>query len=340
MVLFKRGISLLGFAFIAVLPFVQCDFVPSVPEPTCIKNATHCSCVEKSYRSLIPSAFESGRCTLDVERTGAVCSCPGSSLCERDVEPCGSNKLRAVGAFDVDGTVDCEELEGGDCERASEPQHCSAAVNVFVDGKLGGCVSTIPVMSDVDDAYGYSSWRANNIENVEYDMINLRFIETRANNELHFCVIYGNWRVGELEKPYEEEASRLEKAEITAAFPLYFEIKDDPSDVYEGEGTTKVNTAHAHYATKSDGYCLGPLLGDGSGVRAKFYDLNNILGVNVQTFNPATFGTSNLFKWDFADYRNGDDLKPDGRSDGDESVVVDFQPTCECAADDEITGFR
>eukprot|EP00182_Erythrolobus_australicus_P002321 CAMPEP_0185829182 /NCGR_PEP_ID=MMETSP1353-20130828/97_1 /TAXON_ID=1077150 /ORGANISM="Erythrolobus australicus, Strain CCMP3124" /LENGTH=340 /DNA_ID=CAMNT_0028526943 /DNA_START=81 /DNA_END=1103 /DNA_ORIENTATION=- len=305
---------------------------PELPEPSCIMNSTHCSCLEKSYRSLIASPERFGRCILDEERIGASCSCPGTSICERSVEPCGTKKLRATGPMAEDGTVPCEALPDAQCERASNPKHCTGAVNVFIDGVAKGCIKTIPVLSDVDDAYGYASYRANNIENVEYDYINLRFIETRANEDLHFCVIYGNWRIGEIVNPNDPTLSRKEKSEVTAKFPMFFEIKDDPSDSYFGDGTSTVRTSHAHYAHKSDGYCLGPLLGDGSGVRARFYDLDNILGVNVQTFNENTFSVTNLAKWDFADHRSATELRTTGQADGDESVIVDFQAACECAA--------
>jgi len=294
-------------------------------------NSTHCSCSEKSYRSLIASTERFGHCMLDEERTGASCSCPGTSICERSVEPCGTKKLRATGPMVEDGTVPCEAMPDAQCERASRPKHCTGAVNVYIDGVVQGCVNTIPVISDVDDAYGYGSARANNIENVEYDFINLRFIETRANEELHFCVIYGNWRIGEMVFPNDPTLSRKEKSMVTAHTPLHFEIRDDPNDYYSGDGTMNVTTSHAHYAYKSDGYCLGPLLGDGSTVRAKFFDLDYMLGVSVQTYNENTFSVSNLAKWTFADLRSADELRTTGQADGDESVIVDFQPACECA---------
>jgi len=212
------------------------------------------------------------------------------------------------------------------------PPLCSGGVQIFVDGDAAGCIKSIPANTDVDEAYGYADFQANNIENLEYDYINLRFVNTLVDGELHFCTIYGNWQIGQQVNPNDPTLSRQEKATITAAFPLGIEIRDDPGDDYAGDGTTQVDTDHEHYAYKSDGFCLGPLLGDGSSIKAQYYDLNNMLGVNVQTYNSATGAIENLVTWNFADNRPASDLQPDGRSNGDEAVLVEFKPSCVCAA--------
>mmetsp|Transcript_1645 Transcript_1645/g.3494 ORF Transcript_1645/g.3494 Transcript_1645/m.3494 type:complete len:337 (-) Transcript_1645:14-1024(-) len=300
------------------------------PKESCVNNATHCTCIDSTYRRLIPiEGSYPKKCTIDpVEIESNKCACPGTSLCEREIFPC--SKTQAVGEVDTSGEVVCTEIQDASCKKVMKPEPCSHHVNVFVNGEKAGCVNNVPVSSNVDEAYGYGDAKAQNIENVEYDRINLRLIETTMNNELHLCVIYGNWKVGEVELPNDPELSRKEKSKITADFPLFIEIKDDPNDFYSGDGTTEILTQHAHYAHKSDGYCLGPLLGDGSGIRAEFYDLDNIFGLNVQTYSKDTLSIENLAKWSFADYLPASALQADGRSDGDESVVVDFKPTCSC----------
>uniref|UniRef100_A0A7S1TJJ3 Uncharacterized protein n=1 Tax=Erythrolobus australicus TaxID=1077150 RepID=A0A7S1TJJ3_9RHOD len=303
---------------------------PVDPDGSCVNNATHCTCIASNYRTLIEVAGSSPKmCSLNPDEfEGHKCACPGNALCEREEFSC--NKLKAVGEFGANGQVRCDEVIDGRCIKAFNPDVCSSFVNVFVDGTLAGCVANVPVTTNVDDAYGYGSARANNIENVEYDRINLRLVETTANEDVHLCVIYGNWQVGELVNPYDPTLSRKEKSRITADFPLHLEIKDDPNDFYAGDGTTELLTSHQHYAYKSDGFCIGPLLSDGGGFRAEFYDLDNMLGINVQTYNNQTGSIENLARWSFADHRSAGELREDGRANGDESVVVDFQPTCQC----------
>uniref|UniRef100_A0A7S1XH58 Uncharacterized protein n=1 Tax=Erythrolobus australicus TaxID=1077150 RepID=A0A7S1XH58_9RHOD len=303
---------------------------PVDSESSCVNNATHCTCVVNNYRTLIEVAGSSPKmCTLNPEEfEGHKCSCPGNALCEREEFSC--NKLKAIGEFGANGQVRCEEIVDAQCLKAVNPDICSTHVNVFVDGTLAGCVTNVPVATNVDDAYGYASARANNIENVEYDRVNLRLIETTANEDVHLCVIYGNWQIGELVNPDDPTLSRKEKSKITADFPLHYEIKDDPSDTYNGDGTTQLLTSHQHYAYKSDGFCIGPLLSDGGGFRAEFYDLDNMLGLNVQTYDSQTGSIENLARWSFADHRPAGELREDGRANGDESVVVDFKPTCQC----------
>eukprot|EP00183_Erythrolobus_madagascarensis_P004873 CAMPEP_0185856690 /NCGR_PEP_ID=MMETSP1354-20130828/29128_1 /TAXON_ID=708628 /ORGANISM="Erythrolobus madagascarensis, Strain CCMP3276" /LENGTH=337 /DNA_ID=CAMNT_0028558951 /DNA_START=58 /DNA_END=1071 /DNA_ORIENTATION=- len=299
------------------------------PQASCVSNETHCTCLPTQHRRLVKIPDTNPQmCYLDpMEFESHKCACPGNALCEKLEFAC--EKLEAFGEFNAEGHVPCTEVRDPTCYGAGNPEPCSAHVNVFVDGVLKGCVDNIPVDSNVDDAYGYGDYKAQNIENVELDYINLRFIETTQNSELHFCVIYGNWKLGEVLHP-NGAFDRHEKAKITADFPLHIEIKDDASDFYAGDGTNEVLTEHTHYASKSDGYCLGPLLGDGSGVRAEFYDLNNIFGLNVQTYDSDTTSIVNLANWAFADHRPATDLQADGHSNGDESVIVEFRPTCTC----------
>mmetsp|Transcript_12604 Transcript_12604/g.27486 ORF Transcript_12604/g.27486 Transcript_12604/m.27486 type:complete len:336 (+) Transcript_12604:124-1131(+) len=296
---------------------------------SCVNNATHCTCVEgKTYRPLVEIEGTSPKmCRLNDEVEGNKCGCPGTALCEKEVFSC--SKLQATGEFNELGQVACTEIIDGTCEKASKPEQCSQNVNVFVNGDKAGCVRNVPVESNVDDAYGYGDWKAQNVENVQFDRVNLRLIETTANSEIHLCVIYGNWKLGEASYSTDSDTREV-KSKITADFPLNFEIQDDPNDQYGGDGTTEISTFHRYIATKSDGYCIGPLVGDGSGFRAEFYDMDFMAGLNVQTYNEVTSGIENLASWSFNDHIPAVALRPDGRANGDESVVVDFKPTCSC----------
>mmetsp|Transcript_11419 Transcript_11419/g.24624 ORF Transcript_11419/g.24624 Transcript_11419/m.24624 type:complete len:336 (+) Transcript_11419:168-1175(+) len=296
---------------------------------SCVNNATHCTCVEGAlYRPLIEIEGSSPKmCRLNPEIEGNKCACPGTALCEKETFSC--SKLQATGEFNEFGQVACTEIIDATCEKANKPEPCSSNVNVFVNGAKAGCVRNVPVASNVDDAYGYGDAKAQNVENVQFDRINLRLIETTTNNEIHMCVIYGNWKLGEASHASDGDVREV-RSKVTAGFPLNFEIQDDPGDVYGGDGTNEITTFHRYWATKSDGYCIGPLVGDGSGFRAEFYDLDFMEGLNVQTYNEATTGIDNLASWSFADHVPAVALRPDGRTNGDESVVVDFQPTCSC----------
>mmetsp|Transcript_17387 Transcript_17387/g.37750 ORF Transcript_17387/g.37750 Transcript_17387/m.37750 type:complete len:338 (+) Transcript_17387:71-1084(+) len=299
------------------------------PEDSCVSNATHCTCLQHTHKKLMKVPNTNPQmCVLDpVEYESHKCSCPGNALCERLEFSC--EKLETFGDFNELGQVACTEVTDATCFGVDHPEPCSENVNVFVDGTLAGCVRNIPVASNVDDAYGYGDAKAQNVENVEFDRINIRLIETTVNNDLHMCMIYGNWKVGEASHTSDGDIREV-RSKISAGFPLNFEIKDDPSDQYFNDGTPEIGTFHRYWATKSDGFCLGPLLGDGSGFRAEFYDLKFLHGLNVQTYNEATGGIDNLAAWTFADHQPATDLLPDGRADGDESVVVEFRPTCSC----------
>mmetsp|Transcript_11070 Transcript_11070/g.23746 ORF Transcript_11070/g.23746 Transcript_11070/m.23746 type:complete len:337 (-) Transcript_11070:667-1677(-) len=296
---------------------------------SCVNNATHCTCVERNYRRLVLIEGSMPKmCMMDpTEIEGNKCACPGTALCEKEEFSC--NKMQAEGEFDENGHVACTEIFDSKCQKALKPETCSSFINVFVNGAKAGCVRNIPVTSNVDDAYGYGDSKAQNVENVQFDYINLRLIETTANNDVHMCMIYGNWKEG-VDLYSSDGDVREVRTKITADFPMSFEIQDDPGDQYSGDGTNEIGTFHRYWATKSDGFCIGPLLGDGSGFRAEFSDLDFMAGLNVQTYNSDTLGIENLASWKLSDHFPATALRADGRANGDEGVIVDFKPTCSC----------
>jgi len=310
---------------------------PISPTESCLRNSTHCTCDEKSYRPLI-EAEKPGFCRLDpVERDGFVCGCPGTTLCEISEYPCSDSqykRLRATGEFGTDGLVECEvSMSANDkCRKSVPVETCSKYSNIFIDGTLAGCVSNLQVISDIDDAYGLVNGRVSKLEGLELDMINLRVIETASSKNVHLCVIYGNWQEGEQQFPNDMDMSRKEKVRLTASSPLHIELRDDPTDQYLGDGTNQVLIFQEHRPSQSDGFCVGPFLNDGSGLRSEFFDLSNLLGVNVQTFDRATHRIENLAQWKFADHHALSELNADGRTNGDDSVTIDVQPTCACGA--------
>jgi len=308
------------------------------PRESCVRNATHCTCGEKAYRPLVEASEYPGFCTLDpVERDGFVCGCPGNTLCEIKEYACASGsykKLRAIGTFDEQGRVQCESATstGETCRKSTAVKTCSEFSNVFVDGALVGCVSNIPVVSDVDDAFGLVDGRVNKIDALELDMINIRVIETLSSKNIHMCVVYGNWDTGSKLYPNDNALSRKAKARVTATSPLAIELPVDPSEEIVGDGTTELLITSEQTVAQSEGFCIGPFLNDGSGFRAEFYELNSSLGVNVQTFEHSTSRIESLTQWKFAEHNAVSTLYADGRTNGDDRVTLDVVPTCECGA--------
>ncbi|KAA8499762.1 hypothetical protein FVE85_7347 [Porphyridium purpureum] len=269
------------------------------------------------------------------KKTGYACACPGTDFCE--VAPFECEKVSSsISSQDLVASelVSCTIEPGGACSKVDFLNVYNKCVNVYIDGIKQGCIETVPVESDVNDAYGYADAKATSIDTVEMDFINMRFICTMADGELHFCVIYGNWQLGEdvYNEPDKKQFNRKIKSHVTASFPLNLEILDDPSGFYSGDGTTDIYTSHVHYVYKSDGFCVGPVLGDGSGIRTHFYDVNKMFGVNVQTCDESNDLIINLGKWYWQDHvaNPSADLDSTGRANGDEQVTVEMRPTCSC----------
>uniref|UniRef100_A0A7S0XJC2 Uncharacterized protein n=1 Tax=Erythrolobus madagascarensis TaxID=708628 RepID=A0A7S0XJC2_9RHOD len=311
----------------------RAEVIEPVPvSSSCIRNSTHCTCRQQSVTPLILTDTVLGNgnkmCSVSqYTKDEMACGCPGDSLCE--VSEFGCNKVRKVeDGAESDGQVECKTSRGT-CRKARNEQVCSSHSNVFIDGQLSACVRNVPVLSDVDDTYGYSNSRANNLEGALHDHINVRIVESTANSDVHMCVIFGNWRIGELEYAG-DTAVRAEKARITSDFPISVEIIDDPSDQVVGDNTKEVLFSLSHSAQSTDGFCVGPLLNDGSGFRSTFFDLTNILGLNLQS-SEEDFTISSKFLWTFADHRPSSALTPEGRTTGDASVTIDIQPTCHCS---------
>lgn len=304
-------------------------------EASCLRNnGTHCTCIEKTYHPL--ESQGGGSCMVGAARTGFACACPGTSWCEVTNFQCEKANADVPSTLFVEGQpVSCTLDLAGACTKVQDLSVCNKYVNVYIDGERRGCIETVPVDVNVDDAYGYQDSKATSIDTVELDFINIRFIRTLTDSELHFCVIYGNWQIGEdlYNEPDKNDFNRKVKAHVTASYPLNLEIRDDPNDFYEGDGTTDVFTSHTFYVYKSDGFCMGPLLGDGSGVRAHFYDVNKLFGVNVQTYNEQNDVIANLGKWYWRDHVDNPDAELDStsRANGNEQVTVEMRPTCSCS---------
>mmetsp|Transcript_14569 Transcript_14569/g.38969 ORF Transcript_14569/g.38969 Transcript_14569/m.38969 type:complete len:556 (-) Transcript_14569:171-1838(-) len=307
---------------------------------SCLKNATHCTCDQKSYRPLIELAMP-GMCKLDpTERDGYVCGCPGATLCEILEYPCSEStyvRLRATGVFNAAGQVTCERAMRSDelCRKTVPITTCSSFSNIFIDGEYSGCAKNVQVSSDVDDAYGLRNGsRVTRLEGLELDMINIRVVETTRNDEVHLCVIYGNWLEGEELFSTSTAASRKASVRMTTISPLYVELRDtnssSGSEQYIDEGMKQLLVSSEYSPAQSEGFCVGPFLNDGSGLRAEFFNLANELGINVQTSERSTNNIQNLAQWKFVDHFATQQLSFDGRADGDESVTVDIQPTCAC----------
>ncbi|KAA8495601.1 hypothetical protein FVE85_1756 [Porphyridium purpureum] len=304
---------------------------------SCLQNnGTHCTCSKKDY---FPLEVEGDRtCRVMPKKNGYSCGCPGTELCEVQTFECDkpsssvSSTLMSAGAL-----VECSLESGASCAKAEpsgDSSVCNKFVNVYIDGVKSGCIRAVPVDVSVNEAYGYQDAKATSIDTVELDFMNVRMVRTIQDEELHFCAIYGNWQIGEdlyLEAD-KNEFNRRVKSWVTASYPLNIEIMDDPADFYSGDGTKDIKTEHTFYVYKSDGFCLGPLLGDGSGIRAHFYDVNKMFGVNVQTYDENNDKIANLGKWYWKDHvgNPATDLDRTGRADGDEQVTVEFKPTCFC----------
>mmetsp|Transcript_3106 Transcript_3106/g.8649 ORF Transcript_3106/g.8649 Transcript_3106/m.8649 type:complete len:577 (-) Transcript_3106:188-1918(-) len=295
----------------------------------CVKNATHCSCSEKPWTPLIQLDFSPNTCKLGAEKDGLSCSCPGTSLCEREeTSPC--SKLLRIGDIDDQGRVECQYRNNQTCSKALNSRPCSGHVSVFINGQSSGCAASAPVTSDVNDMYGLRDGSATVANETLLDYINIRAIQSTFDEELHVCVIYGNAAQGMAQFGSSQAHLRKEKAKLTAAFDINIELRDDTTDAYHGDGSREVFMSHSHFAYKTDGFCVGPLLGDGSGLRATFYDLNNTLGVNVQSYDFVSGVLTSRVLWTFADHVTSADLFSDGRANGDDSVTVDLLPSCAC----------
>mmetsp|Transcript_10774 Transcript_10774/g.28822 ORF Transcript_10774/g.28822 Transcript_10774/m.28822 type:complete len:359 (-) Transcript_10774:437-1513(-) len=302
------------------------------PSASCVRNATHCTCRQQIVSPLTKiGAVGAGvdYCSASVlEKEEMTCACPGDSLCTMKEFQCTKvRKLEGDATAVPRGSVACKSSRGT-CTKAENEKVCSSHSNIFIDGVLRTCVRNVPVVSDVDDAYGYSNSRANNLEGTLHDYINVRMVESTSSSDVHMCVIFGNWKIGGLEFS-DDTAPREEKVRFNASFPINVEIMDDPSDQLVGDGTNELFLSLAHTAQSTDGVCIGPLLNDGSGIRGTFFDLRNMRGINIQTSEP-DLSISSMYTWNFAANRPASTLTPEGRSDGDESVTVDIQPVCGC----------
>jgi len=302
--------------------------------PTCFRNTTHCTCRGNTYHQMSvahnTSETQSKLCSVGkYEREEMECGCPGDSLCEVRAFEC--NKVRRIETQQMqqthaDALVECA-VERSTCFKAFAPQTCSSHSKIWIDGVFAGCVEHVPVRSDVDDAYMYADGHSNMLNGSFLDYVNVRMVETTANEEVHLCVILGNWQAG-LETHSADLNMRKAKSRVTATFPVGLEIMDDFSDQVVGDGSRDLILSHAFPATESDGFCAGPLLNDGSGFRAVFYDLSRILGVNVQSYTTAQTVQS-AFQWTFRNNREPNLLR-NGYANGDDSVTIDVRPSCDC----------
>jgi len=317
------------------------------PQIACARTVTYCTCKEKAYRSLVllNSTYEGHddddqlMCKLDEERDGFECACPGTALCRVNVQEHCNSRYRLLSDIQPDETAECEP-DKRRCERLSLQQTCSEFAEIFIDGQHRGCVGGVPVVSDIDYAYLLNNGRPNRIENLLHDYANLRLVERTSTNDMFMCVIYSNWFIGEQKYPHDDgtHSTRRYKSRVSAGFPLYFVLKDDPSDGYSGEGTSILHTNHKMSAAESDGFCFGPVLVDGSATRIELYGLNSSLGVNVQSYNATTKTIENSVTWHFSDHVLGAELYSDGRTDGDEAVVIDLLPSCTCDTAQAVYG--
>eukprot|EP00183_Erythrolobus_madagascarensis_P005554 CAMPEP_0185843960 /NCGR_PEP_ID=MMETSP1354-20130828/302_1 /TAXON_ID=708628 /ORGANISM="Erythrolobus madagascarensis, Strain CCMP3276" /LENGTH=424 /DNA_ID=CAMNT_0028543555 /DNA_START=42 /DNA_END=1317 /DNA_ORIENTATION=+ len=276
----------------------------------CVKNDGMCE-------GVIPTGLST--CTTEQRPCGGcVCAMGGPDTCE----------IEAGTRWVLTGNGDECESEPSLTAICPEEEVCpNPVLSLYIDDVPHGCVEPIQTTQTIVDYYGYNDAKAENLNDLEYEYLNLRFVQSSADNQLYYCAIYGDWARGEELYPVDNDVGRAEKSEVTAGFPLEFVVEDDPrgqfGDSYSGDGTTTVMTEHQHLSNKTDGYCIGPLgsMEVGDSFKARYYDLENTRGVAVGSY-----------LWKFVDNRAPGELSlTTGLTNGDDSVTVEFKTTCECA---------
>ncbi|GAB0492532.1 hypothetical protein MMPV_003795 [Pyropia vietnamensis] len=183
-------------------------------------------------------------------------------------------------------------LGSGTCPGASTVV-CSDFVLVELNGAPQACVRPVPVVNDVDEAYGYRNSRATKRDGLLHDYANIRFVHDTTKDESDGSDV-------------NQRRATCDLRTKCSAAPLTWLIKDDPIDVYTPpiSGMT-LQAVHEWVSQLGDGFCVGSLSVDDGGMTLDFSKMSLLHGLNYQSYDAATSTTVNVGQWTFANDQVG-----------------------------------
>eukprot|EP00170_Pyropia_yezoensis_P000214 contig_1408_g215 len=178
-------------------------------------------------------------------------------------------------------------LGSGTCPGASTVV-CSDFVLVELNGAPQACIRPVPVVNDVDDAYGYVNSQATKKDGLLHDYANLRFVHDTTQDELAVCVMYGDGIKRNDDSDLNQRRATCDVGTTCSASPLSWLIKDDDQDTYTpADGGMTVRAVHAWVSQLGDGFCVGSLSVDDGGMTLAFSKVALLHGLNFQSYDAA-----------------------------------------------------
>uniref|UniRef100_A0A7S1XAL2 Laminin IV type A domain-containing protein n=1 Tax=Compsopogon caeruleus TaxID=31354 RepID=A0A7S1XAL2_9RHOD len=270
----------------------------------------------------------------------------GGSCVESNNGDCDACRCDLAG--DMYCSIEESILENSDCESSRtfvarcpsyqpDESFCNKdKVVMTVEGQPLACITTIKVEDDIEEAYRYDKHETQIKDGLENQYISFRFVKSNKTNTLSFCAIYGQGINGEREGNWGASTANVF---ISNTYGVRWEVMDDPHpqdnflplsmETY----TTDLQANHTWKASKSDGWCVGPVTDRGQNFQLRFDNLLNIKGVTVSDFNQTSGQISRGPNWLLA---TGPGQKPkDFGRDGASLIPLEiksvrFASSCYC----------
>lgn len=256
-------------AILSVLLFVWCVEGAS---KYCRCSRSQSTCSAFSFNAKLECEPSSKPCE--------VCNCDetGNMFCEVAETVTMDTKCNPSASY----VTRCPKLQGDEafCNKNK--------VIVSIEGTPVACINTIKVTDDLRTAYNYSNWETQVKDGLKKQFITIRFVKSMATNTMGLCAVYGKGTDGEREGNMGASTAIVH---INNSYPVKWLIMDDPAP-YDNfypdnmeEAATYLNSSHAWKATKSDGFCVGPITDKGQDFELRWENLANIIGVNVNSWD-------------------------------------------------------
>lgn len=318
-----------------LVTLVVCESSVLTADNLCVFNSTHCSCRMVGIPGTCLRHQGNNHCIVDnCSSDGMVCDCSADQMCKRFA--CEAwvsvNTSSPVNHFRRGTRISCVSVQNSLCltktgqksvsenpanvaaspEKQDVPGSSEEAVTSGYSGEPAvkdgpefrmvqvGIASNSTMFNmtafvDKDDLIAHTfdmdeMWQDN--EYLRRRFITMRLYDSPVKKERILCAIYNK---------YGEEDDQLGSMSVfvqissTAAQPLQWKACDGLGECKGKKGST-LSAYHSLHSSSADGWCVKPVKWNGSGIRVKFYLVNGMAGLALQSTGKTVRDRAFLFR--------------------------------------------